>query len=94
MLTREEVLKIAKLSSLELTEEEIEKYKSSLTDIIEMVETLNEVDTEGVKAQEQSINLTNVFRKDEEDNHLKREDLLKNAKNYRIGHFFVPKVMK
>jgi aspartyl-tRNA(Asn)/glutamyl-tRNA(Gln) amidotransferase subunit C len=64
-LTKDQVLHIADLSKLNLSEAEIKKITPQLSSIIEYVETLNEVDTENIEPTAQVTGLTNVYRDDE-----------------------------
>jgi aspartyl-tRNA(Asn)/glutamyl-tRNA(Gln) amidotransferase subunit C len=64
-LTKEEVLKLAKLARLRLTDEEVEKYTSELGEILTYVELLSTVDTNGLQPTNQVTGLQNVFRPDE-----------------------------
>lgn len=64
-LTKEQVEKIARLARLKLSEEEMERYAGQLTDILNYVEVLKELDTTGVPETSQVTGLTNVTRKDE-----------------------------
>lgn len=63
-LTREQVLKLAKLSQLQLSEEEIEQYRKELSSILDYVERLNEVDVTGLKPTFQVTGLQSVMRED------------------------------
>jgi len=63
-LSKEEVEKIALLARLGLTEEEKEKYAPQLSSILDYVELLKEVDTEGVEPTAQVTGLENVMRGD------------------------------
>lgn len=64
-LTKEELEKIARLARLKLSEEEMERYAGQLTDILNYVDVLKELDTTGVPETSQVTGLTNVTRKDE-----------------------------
>ena len=64
-LTREDVLKLARLARLDLSEAEIEEYGTELTAILQYVEQLQSVDIEGLKPTNQVTGLTNVTRPDE-----------------------------
>ena len=92
MLSKEEVLKIAKLSRLELTEEEIEKYTSQLSDVLAYVEKLNELDTDNVDETSQVTGLENVYRSDEVDQCDYQEDLIKQAAENEAGQIKVKAV--
>lgn len=92
-LTKEEVLKVAHLARLEFKEEEIEKFRGDLNNILSFIEKLQEVDTDGVEPMYQVNNLSNVLRKDEIKESLKKEEALKNAPQKDDGMFIVPKVV-
>jgi aspartyl-tRNA(Asn)/glutamyl-tRNA(Gln) amidotransferase subunit C len=93
-LSREDVLKLAQLSKLKLTEEEIEKFRGELSSILEYVETLNNVDIEGLTPTYQVTGLKNVMRKDEiKDYGYKTEDLLRNAPAVKENQFKVRRVL-
>jgi aspartyl-tRNA(Asn)/glutamyl-tRNA(Gln) amidotransferase subunit C len=77
-LTRADVLKLARLARLELSEPEIEEYKKELSAILGYVELLQNVDVAGLKPTNQVSGLTNVMRDDEvKDYGYKTEELLK-----------------
>lgn len=65
MLSKEEVLHIAKLARLELKHEEVEKFRTQLSGILAYVEKLQKVDTKNVEPIAQIMGLKNVFRDDE-----------------------------
>lgn len=76
-LTKEQVEKLAHLARLKLTDDEIERLSGELTDILDYVEMLGELDTDGVPETAQVTGLSNVVRKDEIDDRLcNPEDLL------------------
>lgn len=64
-LTKDEVLKIAQLAKIELKEEEIEKYREQLSDILNYVNKLQEVDTENINPDLYAADLVNSWREDE-----------------------------
>lgn len=64
-LSDDDVRHIAKLARLNLSEDEVKKFATELTSILEMVDQLQEVDTEGVEPQLQATGLTNSMRDDE-----------------------------
>jgi aspartyl-tRNA(Asn)/glutamyl-tRNA(Gln) amidotransferase subunit C len=63
-LTREQVLHVAKLARLGLSEKEVEKFQKELSGILDYVEMLNEVQTDGVEPMSQVTGLENVTRDD------------------------------
>jgi len=63
-LTKKEVLHVAELSNLKLTDAEIKKFIPQLDKIIEFVGILNEVNTDSLEATSQTTGLTNILRED------------------------------
>jgi aspartyl-tRNA(Asn)/glutamyl-tRNA(Gln) amidotransferase subunit C len=86
-LSREEVLHIALLARLGLSEDEVEKAREQLSNILENFEVLQQVDTTGVPPTAQSITLQNVMKDDEPDSSLPPEEILANAPQ-KEGDFF------
>lgn len=79
-LTRDEILKLAHLSRLRLSEEEIEKFRTELSEILNYVETLDKADTAGRAPTYQLTGLKNVTREDKvRDYGYKTEALLAQA---------------
>ena len=77
-LTREDVLKLARLARLELSEDEIKEYQKELSAILGYVELLQNVDVSDLKPTNQVSGLTNVMRNDEvKDYGYKTSELLK-----------------
>lgn len=75
-LTKDQVRHIAKLSRLGLSEKELEKFSLQLTDILQYVEILNEVNTEEVEPTSQVTGLANISRPDTVAVRVSREELL------------------
>ncbi len=79
-LAREDVLKLARLARLDLSENEVEEYSRELSEILRYVEQLQAVDISGLKPTNQVTGLVNVMRDDKtRDYGYKPEDLLKNV---------------
>jgi aspartyl-tRNA(Asn)/glutamyl-tRNA(Gln) amidotransferase subunit C len=78
-LSREEVLHIARLARVALTEEEITRMSEQLSNLLEHFEDLQKVDTEGVPPTAQSVTLQSIMREDEVKPSLPPEDVLANA---------------
>ena len=78
-LSREEVIHIAALARMGLSEAEIEKAREQLANILENFEVLKEVDTTNVPPTAQSINLSNVMREDTPRESLAVEQVMANA---------------
>lgn len=64
-LTREDVLKLARLARLRLSDDEVATFQREISDILGYVEMLGDVDTKGLKPTYQVTGLTNVSRPDE-----------------------------
>ena len=86
-LSREEVVHIAALARMGMSEAEIEKAREQLSNILENFEVLKEIDTANVPPTAQSINLQNVLREDNPRESLPSEDVLANAPD-REGDLF------
>jgi aspartyl-tRNA(Asn)/glutamyl-tRNA(Gln) amidotransferase subunit C len=86
--------KIAHLARLEFDGNGAEKMKEDLTQILDWVEKLNEVDTEGIEPITTMSSEVNVLREDEVGVHLSHEKGLKNAPQKDSDYFRVPKVME
>lgn len=63
-LTREDVLKLARLARLDLTDDEVEAFRKELSDILGYVAQLDDADVEGLEPTSQVTGLKNVTRKD------------------------------
>lgn len=94
-LSAEDVLKLAALSKLKLSEEEVEKLRAELSEILNYVEMLDKVDTTSLEPTYQVSGLVNVSRQDEiKDYGYKTEDLLKNAPSVQDGQFKVKRIIQ
>ena len=78
-LSREEVLHIARLARVALTEEEITRLSEQLSNLLENFEVLQQVDTTDVPPTAQSVTLQSVMREDEVTPSLPADDVLANA---------------
>lgn len=76
MLSLEQVKHIAKLARIGIDDAAAEKFSKQLSSILEYVEQLNEVNTDGVEPTSQVTGLSNVTRADEEKRFCNRDDLL------------------
>jgi aspartyl-tRNA(Asn)/glutamyl-tRNA(Gln) amidotransferase subunit C len=93
-ISREEVLHIAKLARLSLSEEEITMYTHQLGDILNYVQKLNELNIDDVEPMKHVLDMVNVLRKDKDLPSLSREDVLKNAPEHDEEFFKVPRVLR
>jgi len=92
MIDIEDVVHVAKLARLELTEDEKVKFSKQLGDILKYMEQLNEVDTTGVEPMNHPIDFSNVMRDDVVHYEHTREELMANAPDVEQDYFKVPKI--
>lgn len=85
---------VAALAKLELTEEEKERAKIDLSNILGYMDRMKELDTDRIEPMSHAFPLCNVFREDEVLNGDDRENLLKNAPVQKDGCFVVPKTVE
>lgn len=93
-LNKEEVEHIAALARLGLGDQEKEQLREQLSNILENMEVLKELDTTHVPPTAQAIVLQNVFRDDEARPSLKAEEVLANAPQQEEGSFKVRPVLE
>jgi aspartyl-tRNA(Asn)/glutamyl-tRNA(Gln) amidotransferase subunit C len=94
-LSRDDVLKLAALSKLRLSDDEVEQLRLELSEILNYVEILDKVDVAGLDPTYQVTGLKNVTRLDEvQDYGYKIEDLLKNAPAIQDNQFKVKRVLE
>lgn len=93
-IDQSQVRKVAKLSRLDLSEEEITEFTGQLSAILDYVAKMNELDTEGIEPLAHCLPISNVFREDVVKESLGTEKTLANAPQ-RDGAFFkVPKILE
>ena len=93
-LTREDVLHIALLARLGLTEAEVERFREQLSNILENLEILQQVDTTGIPPTAQSITLQDVMRDDKVGESLPQGEILANAPQQEGNSFRVRAVLE
>jgi len=91
-ITRDEVLHVAKLARLALTDEEVERFRGQLSAILEAVGKVSELDLEGVPPTSHPLDLINVLAEEEPAPSLVRDEALANAPDPEDGFFGVPPV--
>lgn len=92
MITKQEIEHLAKLSRLELSDKEIEKFSKELSSILDYVSKLQGIDTQNVEPVSQITGLSNVQRKDEVEDFENKKGILKNAPQ-KQGDFFKVKTV-
>ncbi len=92
MISREEVLYVARLARLHFDEDELARLQPKLAQIIEYVEQLSELDLSGLEPTSHAVPLKNVLRPDEPAPGLTQEEALANAPEVERGQFVVPRI--
>ncbi len=90
VIDRDQVLHVAKLARLELSDDEVEQMAKELSGILEHVDRISELDLEGVEPTSHVVKLENVLRADEPRPSLDRDEALANAPDPADGAFRVP----
>lgn len=93
-LTREEVLHVAKLARVGLTEDDVTRFQHQLSDILEHFEALSSIDTADVPPTTHSLPLENVMAADEPTASLSQEEVLANAPMAYEKHIRVKAVLE
>ena len=93
-LSRTEVLQIATLARIALTNEEVELFREQLSEILDQFEALKELDTSGVPPTGHAVDLQAVMREDEAQDSLDLEDVLRNAPRREREYFRVKAVLE
>lgn len=93
-ITEETVQYVAALAKLTVSEEEKQKVAKELDHILDYIETMNGLDTEGIEPMSHVLPVKNVFREDVVINQNNREELIKNAPKKKDGCFVVPKTVE
>jgi len=91
-ISRHEVLHVARLARLALTEDEVERLTRELGAILEAVGVVSELDLADVPPTSHPLDLVNVWDEDEPRESLPLEDVLANAPDHEGGLFRVPAV--
>jgi aspartyl-tRNA(Asn)/glutamyl-tRNA(Gln) amidotransferase subunit C len=90
VIDRQQVLHVARLARLELSEEELERMAGELSGILEHVDRIAALDLDGVAPTSHVVELSNVLRADEPEPCLPRERALEQAPDPADGAFRVP----
>jgi aspartyl-tRNA(Asn)/glutamyl-tRNA(Gln) amidotransferase subunit C len=93
-LSREEVVHIAKLARLELTNSEIERYQLQLSSILEYADRLKTLDTSQIPPTSSVLPARSRFRDDVPADSLQVDQVLKNAPRFENDQFKVPPALE
>ena len=92
-ITSSDVVHVARLARLDLSEEEINLYTHQLRDVLEYAAAVAALDTTGVPPTAHPLPLTNVLRDDEPQPSLNRDEVLAMAPEVEDGRFRVPRIL-
>lgn len=92
-LSAEEVKKLARLARIELSEEEVQKLQGNLGTILDYVEALKQVNTDGLEEVSQVTGLVNVQREDKVFMAGNREEIFREAPETKDGYFKVKAIL-
>jgi aspartyl-tRNA(Asn)/glutamyl-tRNA(Gln) amidotransferase subunit C len=90
MIDRDQVLHVARLARLRLSDEEVDRMAGELSQILEHVDKMNELDLDGVEPTSHVVELQNVLREDVPRESLPRERALEQSPDVAGGGFRVP----
>jgi aspartyl-tRNA(Asn)/glutamyl-tRNA(Gln) amidotransferase subunit C len=90
VIEREQVLHVARLARLALSDDELERMAGELSGILEHVDRISALDLDDVEPTSHVVALENVLRPDEPEASLPRERALENAPDVADGAFRVP----
>lgn len=93
MINREEVLRMAELAKLKISEDELDKYVEGINNMMKSIERIKEVDTEGIEPTYNVNNFINPLREDVVKESLPAKEVLKNTIEEQYGYFKILKVM-
>lgn len=95
-LSADDVRQIAKLANLELSESEVTKFQHQLSNILEYVSQLQQINTDGIEPTAQVTGLENISRQTDEvgSRTLSPDDALSNAVQKHNNYFLVPAILE
>jgi len=93
-LSPEAVRKIAHLARLNLSEEDIKTYSPQLTNILNFIEQMNQIDTTNVEPLSHPFDLTQPLRADDANEPNLRDKFQRIAPSVEAGLYLVPKVIE
>jgi aspartyl-tRNA(Asn)/glutamyl-tRNA(Gln) amidotransferase subunit C len=93
-ISKDDVIKVAHLARIELSEEELQLFSGQLESILEFIDKLKRVDITDVLPTSHVLEIQNVLRKDTQRPSLNKDIVLENAPAALKGHFKVPKVIE
>ena len=92
-ISRDQVVHVARLARLDLSDEEIDRFPGQLAAVLEHAADMASLDTAGVPPTAHPLPLQNVLRDDEPGPSLDREEVLSQAPAAEDGRFRVPRIL-
>lgn len=92
-LSEDDVLKVASLSRLKLSEAEVDALGQQMGSVLKYIAMLDELDTEAIEPMAHAIEISNVFRDDQLQTSLPRDKALSNAPQTDGSYFLVPAIL-
>jgi aspartyl-tRNA(Asn)/glutamyl-tRNA(Gln) amidotransferase subunit C len=89
-ISRDEVLHVARLARLELTDDEVAKFQEQLSQILGAVSKVSELDLEGVPPTAHPLDVQNAWEEDEPRDCLEPDEVFANAPDRDDGYFKTP----
>ena len=89
-ISKEEVLHVARLARLELTEEEVGKFQEQLSDILEAVSKVSQLDLSDVPPTAHPLEIANAWAEDVPHECLTHDEVFANAPDREDDHFRTP----
>ena len=93
-ITEEQVKKVAELARLKLDNNQVKHHAEQIEKILDYVNQLEKIDTEGVACTTRAIEVINVLRSDAKNKFEERDELLSLAPDRENDFFKVPKIIK
>jgi len=94
IITDEIIDYVSILAKLELSDEEKQAAKNDMSRMLDYIDQLNELDTDGVEPMSHVFPVNNVFREDVVTNQDNKEQMLANAPKQKDGQYQVPKTVE
>jgi len=92
-ISKDDVEKVASLSRLALSETEINEMQKDMTAILDFVDQINKVNTDGIEPTAHVLDINNISREDISEDSMDREEILKLAPEQADGFIVVPRVI-
>ena len=92
-ISRDEVVHVARLARLDLTDDEVDRFTDQLAAVLDHVADMGALDTAGVAPTAHPLPLANVLRDDVPGPSLDREEVLAQAPAAEAGRFRVPRIL-